>query len=100
MCPAGDADVRVEPSLPESVDLREERPWVDHAAVAEDPGLSTDGAARDERELVLHPVAHDRVSGVVAALEPHDHVRRPAPAVDERALALVAELGADDGDRH
>ncbi len=41
----------------------------------------------------------DRVAGVVAAVELHDVVDAAAEQVGRLALALVAPLGADDGDR-
>ena len=47
-----------------------------------------------EDELLA--VADDRVAGVVAALEAHDHVRLLGEQVDDLALALIAPLGADD----
>ena len=43
-------------------------------------------------------VAHDRVPGVVAALEAHDGVGPLGEQVGDLALALVAPLGADDHD--
>ncbi len=49
-------------------------------------------------ELVGHPVDDQRVAGIVAALEAHDHVRALGEPVDDLALALVAPLGADHHD--
>jgi hypothetical protein len=43
--------------------------------------------------------AYFRVAGVVAAVELHDVVDTAAEDVGRLALALVAPLGADDGDR-
>jgi len=40
------------------------------------------------------------VAGVVAALITDYDVRVPPPPVDERALPLVSQLGADDGECH
>jgi hypothetical protein len=57
--------------------------------------------ARDEVELPRLALAHDRVAGVVAALEADDHVRALGEQVDDLALPLVAPLGANDDDsRH
>ncbi|ELZ60995.1 hypothetical protein C467_01933 [Halorubrum hochstenium ATCC 700873] len=97
---AGDADVRVEPPLAQVVDLREQRLGVDDAAVSQDSDGPADRAARNQRELVLRAAFDDGVAGVVAALITDYDVRVPSPSVDERALALVAELGADDGECH
>ena len=41
---------------------------------------------------------HQRVAGVVAALEAHHALRAVGQPVDDLALALVAPLGADDDD--
>ena len=54
--------------------------------------------ARKQRELVGLVADDERVAGVVAALEAHDHVGAARQPVDDLALAFVAPLGADDGD--
>ena len=46
-------------------------------------------------ELELLALADDRVAGVVAALEAHDHVGPLGEQVGDLPLALVAPLGAD-----
>src|SRR5271166_4142878 len=46
-------------------------------------------------QLPLLPVAHDRVPGVVAALEAHDGVRLLGEQIGDLPLSLVAPLGAD-----
>ena len=46
-------------------------------------------------ELELLAAAHDRVAGVVAALEAHDRAGALGEQVGDLALALVAPLGAD-----
>ena len=46
-------------------------------------------------ELELLAVAHDRVAGVVAALEADDDVGPLGEQVGDLALAFVAPLGAD-----
>ena len=63
----------------------------------------TDGVPRtmpdgQQRELVGLVADDERVAGVVAALEAHDHVGAARQPVDDLALAFVAPLGADDGD--
>ena len=53
-------------------------------------------AGRDQRQDGLLAVDHQRVAGVVAALEAHDRGDALGQQVDDLALALVAPLGADD----
>ena len=53
---------------------------------------------RQQRQLVGLVADDQRVAGVVAALEAHHHVGAAGEPVDDLALALVAPLGADDGD--
>ena len=95
-----DADVGVDPALAEGVELVEQRLGVHHTAVPEDADLVANGAARDERELVLLAAVDDGVAGVVAALVPDHDVRRVTVDVDDPALPFVAELRADDGYGH
>ena len=87
---------------PQPVDLVVEHARVDHDAVADHAQLAgVEDPARDEVEGPLLPVAHDRVAGVVAALEAHDHVGALGEEIDDLALALVAPLDAyDDDARH
>ena len=62
----------------------------------------TDGvriAARQQVDGVLLVVDHDRVAGVVAAVEPHAVVDLVAEQVGGLALTLVTPLGADEHDR-
>ena len=47
-------------------------------------------------QLPCLAVAHDRVAGVVAALEADDDVRPLGEQVGDLALAFVAPLGADE----
>jgi len=100
VCPFGDPDVGVEPALAEPVDLLEQRHRVHDAAVPEDPHLPPDGPGGDQRELVLLALVDHGVAGVVPALVPDDDVGGLAEDVDDAALALVAQLGADDGYGH
>jgi len=100
VCAAGDPHVGLEAALAELVELVEEGPGVDDTAVPEDAHLAADGAARDERELVLLALVDHGVAGVVAALIADDHVGGVTVDVHDASLPLVAELGANDGDGH
>ena len=62
----------------------------------------TDGVPRTipdgSSDKLVGLVADDeRVAGIVAALEAHDHVGAAGQPVDDLAFALVAPLRADDG---
>ena len=46
----------------------------------------------------LLAVDDERVTGVVAALEPHDSMSALGEEIHNRALTLIAPLGADDDD--
>ena len=79
------------------LDLGQQRPGVEHHAVADDAELAGPHDPRgQQRQLVDLAVDHQRVAGVVAALEAGDHVGPLAQPVDDLALALVAPLRADD----
>ena len=80
------------------LDLGLERPGIEHDAVADHRGRAADDPARQQRQLVGLVADDQRVAGVVAALEAHDHVGPAGQPVDDLALAFVAPLGADDGD--
>ena len=78
-------------------DLGDQRPGVEHDAVADDAELARPHDARgQQRQLVDRAVDDQRVPGVVPALEARDHVGALGQPVDDLALALVAPLGADD----
>ncbi len=79
-------------------DLGQQVPGIDHHAVADDRALALHQARRQQRQLVGVVAHHQRVAGVVPALEAHDHVRPIGQPVDDLALAFVAPLGADHGD--
>ena len=82
--------------FPERGDLVEQRLRIDHHAVADDRQLAAaHHAGRQQRQLVGDAVDHQRVAGIVAALEAHDDVGLLGQPVDDLALALVAPLGAD-----
>ena len=82
--------------FPERGDLVEQRLRVDHHAVADDRQLAAaHHAGRQQRQLVGDAVDHQRVAGIVAALEAHDDVGLLRQPVDDLALALVAPLRPD-----
>ena len=90
-----------DPLAAQGLDLAQERPGVDHDAVADDRELAAHDAGRQQRELVGPAVDDERVAGVVAALEADHDVGALRQPVHDLALALVAPLGADDRDvRH
>ena len=78
-----------------ALDLVQQRPGIDHHAVADHRQLALHHARRQQRELVDAVADHEGVAGVVAALEAHHHVGAVGQPVDHLALALVAPLGAD-----
>ena len=81
------------------VDLVGERPRIDDDAVADERQLARPhDAGRKQRQLVGDAVDHQRVAGIVPALEPHHDVGAFRKPVDDLALALVAPLGADHRD--
>jgi hypothetical protein len=92
----------VDPAALEALDLVGEHTGVDHDPVADHAELAgMEDPRRDQVEGELLAVADDRVAGVVAALETHDHPRALREQVDDLALALIAPLGSDDCDsRH
>ena len=97
----GDHQVRrapiATPCAAQLVDLGDQRPGVEHHAVADDAELARPhDARRQQRQLVDRAVDDQRVPGVVPALEARDHVGALGQPVDDLALALVAPLGADD----
>ena len=55
-------------------------------------------AGRDQVEDGLLAVDHQRVAGVVAALEANDDIGVVGKQIDDLALALVTPLGTDDCD--
>ena len=78
-------------------DLRKQVPGIDDHAISDDRELALHHPRRQQGQLVDLAVDHQRVAGVVAALETHDDVRPVGQPVDDLALALVAPLGADNG---
>ena len=97
----GDGEVRGRDrhALPfEPLDFRLQGPGIEHHAVADQAQRAGDDARRQQRELVGGVADHQRVPGVVPALEAHDHVGPARQPVDDLALAFIAPLGADHGD--
>jgi len=78
-------------------DLVEEGSGIEHHAIADHRELLVaQHARRQQRELVGLAVDHQRVAGVMTALEADDDVRLLRQPVDDLALSFVAPLGADD----
>jgi hypothetical protein len=99
----GDAQVADVDALAfQPVDLPQQHGRVEDDPVADDAGLiRVEDAGRDQVKLELPALAHDRVAGVVAALEAHDHRRPLREQVGDLSLPLVAPLGTDyDHARH
>ncbi len=83
----------------EPPDFVDERPRIHHHAIADDGKLARpDHAGRQQAQFVGDAVYHQRVAGIVAALEAHHHVGSRRQPVDDLALAFVAPLGADHRD--
>src|SRR5262249_44829243 len=78
-------------------DLVDERARADHDAVADEAlHLRVQDARGDEAQDRLAPFDHQRVPGVVPALEANDAAHVIGEPVDHLALALVAPLRPDD----
>ena len=78
------------------LDLAHEMVGVEHDAVADHRQLARPHDARGQQRELEDLLADDeRVAGVMAALETHDHVGRDREPIDDLALAFVAPLGAD-----
>jgi hypothetical protein len=90
----------VDASGDQRVELLEQHREVDHHAVADHRRhAGAEDAAGQQVQRVLLVADHHGVAGVVAAVELHDVVDAAAEEVGRLALALVAPLGSDDGDR-
>ena len=88
--------VTVTPLRLEPFDLLDQRIRIEHHAVADDRQLPRPhDARRQQRELVGVAIDHQRVAGIMAALEADDDVGLLGQPIDDLALALVAPLGAD-----
>ena len=81
----------------EFFELGDEGMGVEDDAVADDRQLAfAHDAGRQQRQLVDLAVDDQRMAGIVAALEAHDHIGALRQPVDDLALAFVAPLRADD----
>jgi len=90
-----------QPLRGDAVDLVQQRLRVEHHAVADDAELAAHQAGGEQAQLVGLVAHHQRVAGIVAALEAHHDLGAAGEPVHHLALALVAPLRADDGDvRH
>ena len=86
----------VDPPAPQLVELLPQHPRVEHDAVTDRADLvRVEDPRGDQVELERLAVTDDRVAGVVAALEPHDHLRPLGEQVGDLPLSFVAPLGAD-----
>ena len=82
--------------LGQLVDLSGKGPGIDDHAVADDRELAgAHDAGGQQRQLVGDTVDHQRVAGIVPALETHHHIGTLRQPVHQLALAFVAPLGAD-----
>ena len=80
-------------------DLLGKRPGVDHHAVADHRELAlAHHAGGEQRQLIGGAVDHQRVAGIMAALEAHHDIGALRQPIDDLPLAFVAPLGADDHD--
>jgi hypothetical protein len=83
----------------EGADLGQQVVRVEHHAIADETGHALAHDARGhEVELVFGLADHQRVTGVVAALEAHHALGVVGQPIDDLALAFVTPLGADDDD--
>src|SRR5690606_30367072 len=79
------------------LDLGLQRPWVEDHAVPDYRERAGDDAAGQQTELVDLVAHHQRVAGVVPALEADHGIGAAGEPVDDLALAFIAPLGADHG---
>ena len=83
----------------DGLDLVDEMVGIEHHAVADHRELArADDAGGKQRELEHLAVDHQRMAGVMAALETNDDVGGERQPVDDLALPFVAPLGADNND--
>ena len=81
------------------LDLAQKVPGVQHHAVADNAQLfRTHHARRQGVQFENLAIDHQRMTGVVAALKPGDHIGALGKPVDDFSLALVAPLGTDHND--
>jgi hypothetical protein len=84
------------------IDLRQQRPGIDHHAVADDRQLARPHHAGGQQAQLVFDIADDeRVPRIMAALEAHHHIGTAGQPIDDLALALVTPLHAHNRDiRH
>ena len=80
------------------VDLVGQRPRVHHRAVADHRKLAAHHAGRQQAQAVFDSVHHQRMAGIVPALEADHDIGPAGKPVDDLALSLVAPLGAHHRD--
>ena len=79
------------------LDLLDEMIGIEDDAVADDRQFPRpNNAGRKQRKFVSLAVDHERMAGVMAALEPHHDVGADRQPIDDLALSFVAPLGADN----
>ena len=86
------------PLAAQFLDLGLQCPRIEHHPVANHRQRAGDDPRRQQRQFVHLLADHQRMAGIMPALEPHDQVGAAGQPVDDLALALVAPLRADDGD--
>ena len=85
--------------LHQHVALREQRLERQHHAVADEAAhLIAQDAGGNQRQDGLLAADHQRVAGVVPALEARHGRGALGEQIDDLALAFIAPLGADDDD--
>jgi hypothetical protein len=90
------ARAHIQPHRFEASDFDEQVRGVDHHAVADQAGHAFAHDTRwNQLQRGLDSFDHQRMSGVVAALEAHHRLCVIGQPVDDLALAFVAPLGAD-----
>ena len=73
-------------------------PWVEHHAIADDRQRAAHNPRGQQRQFVHLLAHHQRMPGIMPALKAHDSIGPAGQPVDNLALALIAPLGADNGD--
>ena len=76
-------------------DFGDEMMRIDDDAIADDAELAANEPGWQKGELVADPVNDERMTGIVAALEAHDHVRTFGKPIDNFAFAFVTPLRTD-----
>ena len=77
------------------LDLRLQRPGVEHDAVADHRERAAHDARGQQRQLVDALADDERMAGIVPALEAHDDIGALGEPVDDLAFAFIAPLGTN-----